>query len=647
MRLKTLTIRNYRCFREQQISLDRYSCFVGPNGCGKSTVLMALNVFFRNTQAPTDVVNLQEEDFHQRNTSEPIEITCVFGDLSDAAKEDFKAYVRQGELTITARAKWNPDSARGEVLQYGSRRVMKEFAPYFEAEAQGAKAAHLKEVYAGLREAYTDLPSATTKDAMRGALREYEEGHPDLCEEVESDNQFYGWSRGANLLARYVQWVYLPAVKDPTEEQDEQRNSALGILLQRTIRSQVDFDDALAGLRQRASQEYQDLLDTRNNVLASVGAKIQDQLRNWAHPGARVELTWHFDDRKSVTVAEPYARVKVGEGDFLGEIVRSGHGMQRSFLVSLLQVLATEGEQERPTLLLGFEEPELYQHPPQSKHLAALLERLSQEDTQVVITTHSPYFVSSRGYEDIRLVRAGTGTAGSTVSRFTYEQLAERLAQALDSAPQRPTELMAAVEQIMQPSQTELFFARVPVLVEGPEDVAFLATFLQRDGRWTEFRRLGCHFVVCNGKTNMSRPLVIAEGLELPTFAVFDGDCDQTDQQKIAEQRRDNGCLLNLLGSEEDPIQGVTLVRDRFVMWRTRILDETRAEIGAEQWDAAEADARETYKLETGVRRKNPVLISATLERLLESGTDFPTLSSAVAAILRFARVSTGEPVDG
>ncbi|HHM12191.1 MAG TPA: hypothetical protein ENJ16_01460 [Planctomycetaceae bacterium] len=138
----------------------------------------------------------------------------------------------------------------------------------------------------------------------------------------------------------------------------------------------------------------------------------------------------------------------------------------------------------------------------------------------------------------------------------------------------------------------------------------------------------------------MSRPLVIANGLSLPTFAVFDGDCDRDDQE------RDNGCLLNLLGSEENPIQDITLVGDRFVMWRTRILDETRTEVGAEQWDAAESHARETYGLQTGVRQKNPLLISATLERLFELDADFETLSRVVEAILQFARISTGEPVD-
>jgi putative ATP-dependent endonuclease of OLD family len=643
MRLSKIRIKNFRCFEDREIVFDPYSCFVGANGSGKSTVLMALNVFFRNTQAPSDVVNLQEEDFHRRDTSRPVEITCVFSDLSAAAREDLRAYVRQNVLAITSKAEWNAATSRAEVRQFGMRNVMKRFAPYFELDDSGGRAPELRNIYTQLSMNYPDLPPANTKDAMRSALRGYEEAHPELCEELDSANQFYGWSRGTNLLAKYMQWVYLPAVKDPTEEQDEQRNSALGSLLQRTIRSKVDFSEPLRSLRQHANEEYRQLIEKENGVLAELQAKIEEQLKEWAHPGARVQLNWHFDDQKSVSIADPFARAKVGEGDFLGEIVRSGHGMQRSFLVSILQVLATSREDERPMLLLGFEEPELYQHPPQSKHLAALLERLSNQDTQVIITTHSPYFVSSKGYENIRLVKAPPLLGGSSVTQFTYQQLCDRLAEALGSAPQQPTELMAAVEQIMQPSQAELFFCKAAVLVEGPEDVAFLTVFLKRGDGWREFRRLGCHFVVCDGKTNMSRPLVIAHGLGLPSFAVFDGDCDKASDAPNDEHRRDNGCLLRLLGSNANPVQDKNLVETNVVMWRTRILDEIRTEIGEHEWDTAEQEARAAFKLQSGVRRKNPVLVAATLELLLNKGIRILSLERVTDALLEFARRNCGE----
>ena len=487
------------------------------------------------------------------------------------------------------------------------------------------------------RERYPDLPPPSAMAAMQNALREFEEANPSLCEEVESGSQFYGWSKGANLLGKYIQWVYLPAVKDPSDEQDEQKNTALGSLLQRSIRSEVDFTEPLEELRISATEEYRKLIDAKNSVLDDIAGRIEAQLQSWAHPGARVELNWHFDDQKSVSVADPFARVKVGEGRFLGEIVRAGHGLQRSFLVSLLQVLADSEESDRPTLLLGFEEPELYQHPPQAKHLATLLESLSLSDTQVVATTHSPYFVSSKGYENVRLVTADNDTCASSIHQFTYMQLSTALAEALGDAPQQPSELMASVQQIMQPSQTELFFCKVPVLVEGPEDVAFLSVYMQKKGLWNEFRRLGCHFIPCIGKTNMSRPLAIAKGLGMQPFVVFDGDCDKATGKANCQQKRDNGCILKLMGSDAAPVQDENLFSDNFVMWKTRILDEIREYIGGSLWDEKEQKAREIYKLQSGVNRKNPVLVSATTELLLEENTDLMPLEKTVDALIKFA----------
>ena len=91
MRLEKLRIQNFRSFRDETIELDPYTCLVGPNGCGKSTVLTALNVFFRNTAAAsTNVVTLSAEDFHYNNTKEPIQISLTFSGLSEDAQTELR-----------------------------------------------------------------------------------------------------------------------------------------------------------------------------------------------------------------------------------------------------------------------------------------------------------------------------------------------------------------------------------------------------------------------------------------------------------------------------------------------------------------------------------------------------------------------------
>jgi predicted ATP-dependent endonuclease of OLD family len=641
MKISELRIQNFRSFEDETIDLSDNSCFVGPNGSGKSTVLNALNILFRNTQAASNVLALEEEDFHLRNVEQPITITATFTDLPEKAKADLKAYVRQDKLMLSVKAEWNKETQTAEARQFGLREVIRDFAKYFRAEKEGVKAAELKDIFREIREQYADLDAATTKDGMQQALRKYEEEHPELCEPVESSDQFYGWSKGSSLLEQHCQWIYIPAVKDPTEEQQEGKNTALGALLQRTIRSQVDFKDPLDKLRHETGQKYQELLKSHQDVLIDIGKAVQERLRAWSHPGARIELLWHYDDSKSVSVADPMARAKIGEGNFLGEMVRVGHGMQRSFIVALLQVLSSTHEGEQPTLILGFEEPELYQHPPQARHLSSLLDELSKGDAQVIMTTHSPYFISAKGFESVRMTRSAGPHGKTVVTHLTYETLSSSLSKARGSDPSPPTTIMAAVEQIMQPSQNELFFSQVPVLVEGPEDIAFLSTHLHLSGKWSEFRRCGCHFVVCGGKTNLSRPLAIALGLGIPAYVVFDGDRDKATGADESKHRTDNQCILNLCDVHTDPLQDSAYFSESLVMWSTRIHDEIRAEIGDVKWNKAELKARQGHALLNGVRQKNPLVISATLENLWNEGTKSTLLEKLCNGLLEHARKVT------
>ena len=211
-----------------------------------------------------------------------------------------------------------------------------------------------------------------------------------------ANTYFYGISRGKNLLAPFIQWVHIPAVKDAADEQSEGKSTAIGQLLARTVRVNTDFSLQLDEIRDQTYQAYGQLLEEHQAALTDITGRLQRRLAEWAHPNATLEVAWSGDPEKSVSVKDPIAKIAVGEDGFQGEVGRLGHGLQRSFLIALLQELAVTGSEAEPRLLLSVEEPELFQHPPQAKHLASVLKKLSGENAQVMICTHSPYFVSAR-----------------------------------------------------------------------------------------------------------------------------------------------------------------------------------------------------------------------------------------------------------
>lgn len=638
MKIDKIRIQHLRAFEDEEVVFDDYVALVGANGAGKSTVLCALNIFFREADnATTDMNELDIEDFHLRDTSKPIIVTVTFRDLTSEQEELFSDYVRQGTLTVSARAHYDEASGKAVVEQYGERLGMNAFRRYFGRAAGGAKADELKAIYAELCEEH-ELPEAKTIAAMEAALSQYEAARPDECTLIPSSDQFYGFSKGANRLAKCVQWVYVPAVKDATKEQLEGRTTALGRLLGRTVRSAVKFDEEIARLHAETMQQYSRLLEERQEPLGVLSTKLQARLAEWAHPDVKVSLTWRQDPKKAVQIEEPFARMVAGEGDFEGELARFGHGLQRSYLLALLQELAAADDENAPTLLLGIEEPELYQHPPQARHLASVLQTLSEGNTQVVVSTHSPHFVTGKGFEAVRMVRKIAADKRSVVRRTTAQLVGNAVAAARGEAEPVPDLALAKLSQILQPSLSEMFFTPRLVLLEGLEDVALITSWLVLTNKWEEFRRRGCHLVAVNGKSEIVQPLVVAQQLNIPTFVVFDADGSYSAKPDQAPKHKtDNIALLTLLGADTStPFPADTLWGDAYVVWPENIATALKADLGEKRWSEVNNEAQAKFGFPANFG-KNAMHIGTKLAIIHGAGDALPTLDRLCDQILAFA----------
>ena len=573
----------------------------------------------------------------------PIEITLTFSGLSDTAKEDFVGYYRQEMLVITAKAAFDASAGFAVVRQFGNRLAMPAFAPYFDALGDGAKVATLQTLYADLREQYPDLPSAKVKDAMTSSLREYEEARPGDCTLIPSEDQFYGISQGQGLLRKHLQWVYIPAVKDAAGEQAEGKNTALGRLLARTVRSQVSFSEKLASLRGEAEQKYNEMLAAEQGVLDQISTGLQERLAEWSHPDATAKLHWH-QDPKSVRIEEPMARLLAGDGEFEGSIARFGHGMQRSYIIALLQGLAATDNQESPRLILGCEEPELYQHPPQARHLAGVLQTLSAKNSQVIVSTHSPYFVDGAGFDRIRLVRKIRPEAKAVVRVCSIDHLGGEYARVTGEPHPQHDAILVKLHQVMQPNLSEMFFTHKLVLVEGFEDAAYIHAWLILSGRWDAFRSGGAHIVPGNAKSELIRPLIIAQKMEIPVFVLFDCDGDKLDHsdparaaRDKASHERDNRAIFTLLGAPDaDLFPTAPVWGDGYAAWPSDLGKCVKSDAGA-HWEAA-GNAASLSCGGAGGLQKNTLHIGARLKELHRVGAGSATLDQLCETIVNFAR---------
>lgn len=651
MKIESVRIENFRSFKDETINLDDYNCFVGANGAGKSTVLYALNVFFRQFKdSQTDLTKLSEEDFHHKNTDAPVRITVTFNDLSDKAKEDLSHYVRQEKLIVIAVANFNKSTGAAEVEQHGIRMAFEEFKVFFEKEKEQAKADELKAIYANLKKEYPDLPSESTKANMAAALQKYEADHPDKCVPLESKDDFYGVSRGKSKLAPHVQWVFIPASKDATQEGEESKNSALGQLLERTVRQKVNFAEKVSELQTKTRDEYQALLNSEQSVLDDISKSLQSRLASWAHPNISANVNWKQDKDKSVRIEEPFAYIRLGERGFEAELARFGHGLQRSYMLALLQELSQSDDENVPTLIMGIEEPEIYQHPPQARYLAETLHELSQKNTQLLLCTHSPLFIPGDNFDKIRIVREHGNPSYTTITRLLYDDLVKELKDAgSEKETLKETGMVAKLYPSLNPIINEMFFCKALILVEGPEDLAFITSALLLADKMNDFRKNGCHIVPVNSKSNLIKPIAMAKLLGIPTYVVFDADTEkdaiadvERRNSEVAKHKKDNKAILNLLGQRtENEWPTEHILKSNCTCWKTNIGNEVANEFG-EDWVKYKTDAEKYYENPGGLS-KNPLAIAKILEMANKENKKSQLLTDLVERIIDFAKNSNSK----
>jgi len=638
MVLKSIHIKNYRCVREETLYCSPLTVLVGPNGAGKSTFLQALQLFYNSRP------ELDEEDLcHDRN-GDAVEITVTYANLSSAAATQFAKYVQNGELAVT------------RVLRLEGAKVLSSFHgsclshPEFASVRAAGGAKEVVAAYKELRQKpeFVELAQATTKVGCLAALDEWEETHPASCVRHRDDGQFFGFEGvGAGYLDQYTKFILVPAVRDAADDGADGKNSPLGQLIDLAVRNALVSDSDIQALNAEVTSRYRGIIDKAKQQELQ---RLQDDLTTALGafvPSVDVSLSW--DEISGVQLPMPRAIAKIGEQGYRSDIERKGHGLQRAFIMTMLQYLerrrtshgttareaGTEGVQ-LPNVIIGIEEPELYQHPDRQRHIARVLRQLAAvssvpevPSTQVIYTTHSPHFVGLDRFDDIRLVRKAAGDPAAvpttTICSTTLTDVAAELAMASSATAGRYTAetLRARLNPLMTPWMNEGFFADAVVLVEGDQDRAAVLATATTLGY--ELERLGFAVIPCLSKTNVDRPALIFRSLGIPTYLIWDSD---ESKREPGPNRR----LLRLLGvAEEDYPEAVAAT---YACFREKLETTLRAELIPSVMDVIVAELQQEFEMRRGDLLKNPVMMAELLKRARQQGTESATLEAIVKAIV-------------
>lgn len=205
-----------------------------------------------------------------------------------------------------------------------------------------------------------------------------------------------------------------------------------------------------------------------------------------------------------------------------------GDGMSSLFRVALALFDSREG------YVVAIDEPELSLHPQAQKSLADVLSQFSR-DRQIIITTHSPYFVN---WSDI--------SSGAKIFRLTQEVGGVRVGCLKNSTVSDIERLIADWQKpnLLDAVSREVFFADEVLFLEGQEDVGLLRKFTEEKG----LEALPAFGYGAGGAANIRFFLRMAEDLGIPAAAIFDGDHAE---MKLEVEREFPNSLVELLSAPD------------------------------------------------------------------------------------------------
>jgi len=660
MRLLAIHIQHFRSIENESLGFDDLTALVGANGAGKSAFLRALNYFYEGPG------NITREDFYNRDTTRPIQITVSYGALGDGEREAFNGYVHDDVLKVVLRVTWlTPDEGgegRAAASYHGSIGRHKSFEEVRAAAGAADRVAALKNLAESKPELYDFTPeSAWTRAGPQ--MADWEAAHPEQCTlELDDGSCFKAPNTETGPLAPYTQLIFVPAVRDASDEAAESRTSTIGRLVALVV-GDISVSKDVQQVSQEFKQAYVEVVRKEESQrLPTLQRQLTEALRGYV-PHASVKLTWQGAD---VRLTPPRTVVWLEEDRFEGEIEGKGHGLQRLFIVSVLQVAAltraafkqeggmgavaqepAEDSDMEPgpplRYVLAIEEPELYQHPMQARRFAGVLSALTSPDdgdakTQVVYSTHSPLFVGVDRFDGIRLARKVEVRPDlplvTRVRSTTLNEVMTVINQAFGRVRYSLDRFRSTLECILSASVSEGFFARTVVLVEGPEDGAVVEAALRAAD--VDLEGEGIAVVPVEGKANLDRPYAIFTALGISCYVVFDGDSHKPQNERKPEI---NLALQSLCGEKQPREFPETGARERYAAFSRELTTDLPEEFDAEEFccarDRVACDMG--WEDEPSRARKNPVVLKEVMKRMHEAGRRSPTLDNMVDAIRALA----------
>ena len=515
MKIRELTIYNWRSIHKISLSVEDLMIFIGQNNHGKSNILSAILFFFGE-------ISLDILDFHRDR--EDLFVEILFGDLDDGDRTTFKKYVTtKNNIRVRKEATKECTFTYHGYLEVPEEEWLREENISNYLKREDAETLPLAKL----------LPNSgrITKNAFRQAQERY------IKQEREFLNFSYELEAGHFLGAKNVakgifgDVYFVPSVKKAEDDLSTKGRSVFNALYERVINKMSEANQefrkakenitSLMCILNRTNEDGKENMN-RPTELSSFEKSINTEIENW---NATIDVDIIPPDINDIFKLG--TKVWVNDG-IRTDIGRKGQGLQRALIFALVRSLAklihqekeetdgietaTQGSSPRQASRSSYfilEEPELYLHPQAQRTLFDSLEKLSSGESQVLLCTHSSSFINLKWYHSICIVRKNSIEEGTTILQCTEELFSEK----------KDKDLFNMVYWI-NPDRGELFFAKKVVLVEGPTE----KTVLPQLANNLNIFRHEYTILDCGSKDAIPNYLRLLNRFKIPYIAVYDKD---------------------------------------------------------------------------------------------------------------------------
>jgi predicted ATP-dependent endonuclease of OLD family len=540
MKLRNVRVSNFRSIENGSVNLENYTSFIGPNNSGKSSFIRAVEIFL-NQITPAieefkdngvEVLNVFGREV-EVNKYHDITIEGVFKEIEEWERScpGVSGIIHEDkiQLRVTIKSKYNAEAGKYSISKSYEAYVKKEI---FEGlDFDGTLTGCSAEIQALIREHGfngSTYKAKKNQEQIKNLIREH----------IPSAFQYGDWEWSADnfgidpaLKQAIPNAVVIPALKSIDEEMKSTQTSTFGKLLSKIIMPKV-----------KASAHYTELTSSFSNLVAQLKSEQSIEGLRELRNDLTSRISEIIDARLILSLQEPeYDKVLGGIAELRLDdgketpISLQGHGLQRSLIFCLLEIIAKhdslgvdggDGNINNRSVVLLYEEPELFIHPHLMRKLKKVLESISNSHSwQVAITTHSPYLVNVANNPRSLVVLKKESTQPPVIVQLESDPFIE----------DEKARLRAALDY--HPTVCEAFFAKRSILVEGDTEVAM---FSEAERLVNVFNVVGSlhsetTIVSCGGKWTISAIAKVMTSLGLPYKVIHDRDQKDIDLANLAE----------------------------------------------------------------------------------------------------------------